>query len=72
MTVTDVKVRKVFNDEGPMKAIVSVTFDDQLAVHDIKVIEGNKDDDVSYRYLFVNDPFIRGFGLPDYSHYAQI
>ena len=38
----------------------------------IKVIEGNKDDDVSYRYLFVNDPFIRGFGLPDYSHYAQI
>jgi len=30
MTVTDVKVRKVFNDEGPMKAIVSVTFDTSL------------------------------------------
>ena len=37
MKVTDIKVRKLF-DEGPMKAIVSVTFDGQLAVHDIKVI----------------------------------
>ena len=37
MQITDVKVRKIF--EGtPMKAIVSVTFDGQLAVHDIKVI----------------------------------
>ena len=38
MTITDIKVRKVFQDDGPMKAIVSVTFDHQLAVHDIKVI----------------------------------
>ena len=37
MQITDVKVRKLF-DEGPMKAIISVTFDGQLAVHDIKVI----------------------------------
>ncbi|MCI8386947.1 MAG: septation regulator SpoVG [Clostridiales bacterium] len=37
MNITDIKVRKLF-DEGPMKAIVSVTFDGQLAVHDIKVI----------------------------------
>lgn len=37
MIITDVKIRKLF-DEGPMKAIVSVTFDGQLAVHDIKVI----------------------------------
>ena len=37
MKITDIKVRKLF-DEGPMKAIVSVTFDAQLAVHDIKVI----------------------------------
>ena len=37
MQITDVKIRKIF-DEGPMKAIVSVTFDGQLAVHDIKVI----------------------------------
>lgn len=37
MEITDIKVRKLFND-GPMKAIVSVTFDNQFAVHDIKVI----------------------------------
>ena len=37
MKITDVKIRKVF-EEGPMKAIASVTFDAQLAVHDIKVI----------------------------------
>ncbi len=37
MIITDIKVRKLFED-GPMKAIVSVTFDGQLAVHDIKVI----------------------------------
>ena len=37
MQITDIKVRKFF-DEGPMKAIVSVTFDDCLAVHDVKVI----------------------------------
>ena len=37
MEITDVKIRKVF-EEGPMKAVVSVTFDGQLAVHDIKVI----------------------------------
>lgn len=37
MQITDIKVRKFF-DEGPMKAVVSVTFDDCLAVHDIKVI----------------------------------
>ena len=37
MKITDIKIRKVF-DDGPMKAIASVTFDSQLAVHDIKVI----------------------------------
>ena len=37
MQITDIKIRKFF-DEGPMKAVVSVTFDECLAVHDIKVI----------------------------------
>ncbi len=37
MQITDIKIRKFF-DEGPMKAVVSVTFNDCLAVHDIKVI----------------------------------
>ena len=38
MEITDVKVRQLF-DEGPMKAVVSLTFDGQLAMHDIKVIQ---------------------------------
>ena len=37
MQITDIKIRKFF-EEGPMKAVVSVTFNDRLAVHDIKVI----------------------------------
>lgn len=38
MTITDIKIRKVFDNDGPMKAIASVTFDGALAVHDVKVI----------------------------------
>lgn len=37
MEITNIKIRKLF-DEGPMKAVVSVTLDDQMALHDIKVI----------------------------------
>ncbi len=37
MQITDVKIRKIF-DEGPMKAVVSITFDNMLALHDVKVI----------------------------------
>ena len=36
----------------------------------IKVIEGNKDDSVAYRYVFVNYSGIRGYGLPDYAKMA--
>lgn len=36
----------------------------------IKVIEGNKDDRVAYRYLFLNDICIRGYGTPDYRRWA--
>ena len=39
MTITDVRIRKIAT-EGRMKAIVSVTFDNEFVVHDIKVIEG--------------------------------
>ena len=37
MQITDIKIRKFF-ENGPMKAIVSITLDDALAVHDIKII----------------------------------
>ncbi len=41
MTITDVRVRKIAK-EGKMKAVVSITLDDEFVVHDIKVIEGEK------------------------------
>lgn len=68
MKITDIKIRKTF-DEGPMKAIVSVTFDGQLAVHDIKVIHARekffvvmpsrKNPDDTYRDIVhpINAPF---------------
>ena len=39
MEITDVRIRKV-TDEGKMKAIVSITFDEEFVVHDIKIIDG--------------------------------
>ena len=39
MKITDVRVRRI-NDDGKMKAVVSITFDDVFVVHDIKIIEG--------------------------------
>ena len=39
MVITDVRIRKI-SAEGKMKAIISVTFDGEFVVHDIKVIEG--------------------------------
>ncbi|HPZ22161.1 MAG TPA: septation protein SpoVG family protein, partial [Bacillota bacterium] len=40
MNITDIRIRRV-SSAGRMKAVVSVTFDDQFVVHDIKVVEGN-------------------------------
>lgn len=37
MEITDVKIRKIF-EEGPMKAVASLTFDNAIALHDVKVI----------------------------------
>ena len=41
MQVTDVRIRKV-EKEGKMKAVVSITIDEEFVVHDIKIIEGEK------------------------------
>ena len=37
----------------------------------LKVIEGNKDDAVAYRYIWVGHPWIRGYGLPDYAAFTE-
>ena len=42
MKITDVRVRKVVAKEGKLKAVVSITIDEEFVVHDIKVIEGEK------------------------------
>ena len=41
MQITDVRIRKV-EKEGTMKAVVSITIDEEFVVHDIKIIEGEK------------------------------
>ena len=41
MQITDVRIRKV-EKEGKMKAVVSITIEEEFVVHDIKVIEGDK------------------------------
>ena len=43
MQITDVRIRKV-EKEGKMKAVVSITIDDEFVVHDIKA--------VSYTHLY--------------------
>ncbi len=41
MNITDVRVRKISSD-GKLKAVASITLDDEFVVHDIKIIEGDK------------------------------
>ncbi len=41
MKITDVRIRKIMSD-GRLRAVVSVTVDDMLAVHDIKVVQGDE------------------------------
>ena len=41
MNISDIKIRKVYT-EGKLKALVSITVDGCLAIHDIKVIEGSE------------------------------
>jgi stage V sporulation protein G len=62
MKITDVRIRKI-KDDGKMKAVVSVTFEEAFVVHDIKIIEGQ------------NGPFVampsRKVGEADYRDIAH-
>ncbi len=62
MNITDVRIRKL-RDEGKMKAVVSVTFEDAFVIHDIKIIEGQNG-------LFVAMPS-RKVGEADYRDIAH-
>lgn len=41
MQLTDIRIRKIIN-EGRLRAVVSITFENEFAVHDIKVIQGDE------------------------------
>lgn len=62
MNITDVRIRKT-SDEGKMKAVVSITFDDEFVVHDIKIIDGQNG-------LFVSMPS-RKMGEGDFRDIAH-
>ena len=66
MQITDIRIRKV-EKEGKMKAVVSITIDDEFVVHDIKVIEGEKG-------LFIAMPSRKatGRGVPRYRTSDQL
>lgn len=42
MNITDIRVRIVNNNNDKLKAVASITIDDELVVHDIKIINGDK------------------------------
>ncbi len=41
MEITDIRIRRL-EGSGKMKAIVSITIDDEFVLHDIKVVDGEK------------------------------
>lgn len=41
MEITSVKIRKVERENSRMKGIASVVIDDAIAIHDIRIIEGD-------------------------------
>ena len=41
MNITDIKIRKIIPD-GRLRAVISITIDNMLAVHDIKVVQGDE------------------------------
>ena len=63
MEITDVRVRKIAK-EGKMKAIVSITLDDEFVVHDIKVIEGEKGLFIAMPSKKASDGEYRDIGQP--------
>ena len=63
MKITDVRVRKI-EKEGKMKAIVSITIDNEFVVHDIKVIEGEKGLFIAMPSKKATDGEYRGSGHP--------
>lgn len=58
MKITDIKVRKLIFDDKPVKAIVSITIDNALAVHDIKIVEVKNKVFVSFPETKIKEKFL--------------
>ena len=71
MNITDVRVRKI-SKEGKMKAVVSVTIDDEFVVHDIKVIEGEKGLFIAMPSRKASDGEYRDIAHPINSHTREL
>lgn len=63
LKITDVRVRKL-SEEGKMRGIVSVTFDDAFVVHDIKIIEGQNGLFIAMPSRKINDSEFRDIAHP--------
>ena len=70
MQITNVKVRKTFN-EGPMKAVVSVTFDNCFTIHDIKLIEANEKKFVVMPSIKTAEGYFRDIAHPIDSNFRE-
>ena len=67
MNITDVRVRKM-TKESKMKAVVSITIDDEFVIHDIKVVEGEKGLFIAMPSRKAADGEYRDLAHPIYSH----
>lgn len=70
MQITDVRIRKV-EKEGKMKAVVSITIDEEFVVHDIKIIEGEKGLFIAMPSRKAADGEYRGYRTSDQFRYKR-
>ncbi|CAH2215132.1 MULTISPECIES: septation regulator SpoVG [Tepidibacter] len=71
MEITDVRVRKI-TDDGKMKGIVSVTFNNLFVVHDIKIIEGQNGLFIAMPSRKITEGEFRDIAHPINSHMRQV
>ncbi len=71
MQITDVRVRRI-DKEGKMKAVVSITIDNEFVIHDIKVIEGEKGLFIAMPSRMAADGEYRDIAHPINSHTREL
>lgn len=66
MNITDVRIRKI-SDDGKMRAVASITLDDEFVVHDIKIIDGQNGLFIAMPSKKMSDGAFRDVAHPIYS-----